>query len=225
MAANTFDLQHPEAVAHELGEANRRLAQEPEAPHSVVELAADVADAISMADADELAAVDPYLWIDIQRAALRAQAATREDDDRERRRQLRLALERLRFLIARLAERAPVSEDQPIGEVIRWLDDKLGAVAQPRKAELLDVAARTYQRWLSEHEPTTPSGDDEWRIRLIARIVNQLRHSLSGPGVVEWFAHPRDDLDGHSPQDLLSSPERADVLLKAALASRSSVAT
>jgi hypothetical protein len=117
-----------------------------------------------------------------------------------------------------------VSEDRPIGDVVRWLDDKLGAVAQPRKAELLDVAGRTYQRWLSEHESATPSGDDEWRVRLVARIVNQLRHSLSGPGVVEWFAHARDELDGQSPKDLLSSPDRAEDLLNVALASRASVA-
>ena len=32
---------------------------------------------------------------------------------------------------------------------------------------------------------------DERRLRIVARIVNQLRHSLTGPGVVDWFGHPR----------------------------------
>ena len=224
MAAIAFDLQHPDTVAHELGEANRRLSREREVPASVRDLAEDVAAAISRSENEELVAVDPYLWIDIQRAALRAQLAAREDDEDARRRALRVALEQLRFLLARLAERAPVSEERAIDEVARWLDMKLRGVSQARKAELLGVAPRTYQRWMSDHEGTTPGGDDEWRLRLVARLVNQLRHSLSGPGVVEWFARPRDDLEGLSPQDLLSAPDRAEALLSAAMASRAPVA-
>jgi hypothetical protein len=97
-------------------------------------------------------------------------------------------------------------------------------VSQERKAQLLDVGLRTYQRWVSDRETTTPSGDEERRLRVVARIVNQLRHSLTGLGVVEWFERPRADLEGASPAETLEDPDRLEVLLAAAAASRGNVA-
>jgi hypothetical protein len=223
MSATLFDLEHPSAVAHELGDGNRRLAREAETPPSVIGLVEDVADAIAEGDQHELAAVNPWLWIRVQGAALRAQASLREDDP-ERRRQLRLALEQMRFLFARIAERQPVGEDQPANEVARWLEATLPSVSQQRKAELLRVGVRTYQRWISGRGTSTPAGDDERRLRVVARIVNQLRHSLTGVGVVEWFDHPRADLDGASPAAVLDDPDRLELLLAAAAASRGNVA-
>jgi uncharacterized protein (DUF2384 family) len=223
MAATAFDLRQPELVAQELGEANRRLARAVETPSSVVQLVEDLTDAIAAGDEHELANVNPWVWIAIQRAALRAQSALREDDP-ERRRHLRLALEQMRFLLSRIADRQPVGEDRPAQEVARWLEDKLPSIPQSRKAELLGVALRTYQRWVSERDATTPGGDDERRLRVVARIVNQLRHSLTGPGVIDWFEHPRADLGGDRPVDLLADPDRLEALLAAAAASRGNVA-
>ncbi len=210
-------------IAHELGEANRRLAREPQTPASVVRLVQDVADAIAVGDQDELAVINPWLWIRVQGAALRAQAALREEDPR-RRRQLRLALEQMRFLFARIAEREPIGEERPANEVARWVERALPSVSQAQKAALLGVSPRTYQRWVSEREATTPTGRDERRLRVVARIVNQLRHSLTGPGVMDWFEHPRADLDGASPADILDDPGRLELLLAAAAASRGNVA-
>jgi hypothetical protein len=223
MSATVFDLENPLVVAHELGEANRRLAREPEAPPSVIGLVEDIADTISRGDEHDLAVVNPWLWIRVQGAALRAQASLREDDP-ERRRQLRLALEQMRFLFARIAEREPIGEDESANEVARWLETTLGSVSQQQKAQLLHVGARTYQRWISDHDATTPTAEDERRLRVVARIVNQLRHSLTGPGVIEWFDHPRADLDGSSPADVLGDPDRLEPLLAAAAASRGHVA-
>ena len=223
MSATAFDLQQPEVLEHELAEANRRLAREPETPASIVGLVEDVADAIAAGDSDEVAAVNPWLWIRLQSAAMRAQASLREDDP-QRRRQLRLALEQMRFLFARIADREPIGEDRPADEIANWLDLKLASVSQPKKAELLGVSPRTYQRWISDREPASPSGEDERRLRVTARIVNQLRHSLTGPGVVDWFDHPRADLDGMSPASVLGDPERLELLLGAAAASRGNVA-
>ena len=223
MPAISFDLRQPADVAHELGEANRRLARAVETPASVVGMVEDLADAISEGDELELASVNPWVWIRVQRAALRAQAAIREEDPR-RRRQLRQALEQLRFLFARIAEREPIGEERPANEVARWLEATLPSVSQQRKAELLRVGLRTYQRWISEREPTAPASEDERRLRVVARLVNQLRHSLTGPGVIEWFEHPRADLDGASPADVLHDPQRLEQLLAAAAASRGNVA-
>jgi hypothetical protein len=223
MSATRFDLRAPLAIAHELGEANRRLAREAETPPSVIGLVEDVADAMSEGDEQELAVVNPWLWIRVQRAALRAQASLREDDPR-RRRQLRLALEQMRFLFARIAEREPIGEDQPAKEVARWLEATLPSISQHRKADLLRVGVRTYQRWISDRETSTPTGEDERRLRVVARIVNQLRHSLTGPGVIEWFDYPRADLDGASPAHVLDDPDQLELLLAAAAASRGNVA-
>jgi uncharacterized protein (DUF2384 family) len=223
MPATAFDLHHPDLVAHELGEANRRLAREPETPPSIAGLVEDVADAIAGADNHDLAAINPWLWIAVQGAALRAQSALREADP-ERRTHLRLALEQLRFLFARIADREPVGEDEPPHAVARWLEQTLPSVSQQRKAELLGVGLRTYQRWVSERAHTAPSGDDDRRLRIVARLVNQLRHSLTGAGVVDWFEHPRADLGRKRPVDLLDDPDRLEGLLAAAAASRGNVA-
>ncbi len=45
MSAIAFDLGHPDIVARELAEANRRLAREPEVGPSIKELVRDLADA------------------------------------------------------------------------------------------------------------------------------------------------------------------------------------
>jgi uncharacterized protein (DUF2384 family) len=222
--AAAIDLRHPDAVAHELGEANRRLARAPQAPAAVLALVADVADAIRSSDEQELAGVNPWTWIRVQNAALLAQGALSIDDPGEQRRTLRLALEQLRFLFARLADRQPVADDRPATEIARWLDDALPSVSQQRKAGLLRVSPRTYQRWISRDEPTVPRSEDEIRLRRVARIVNQLRFSLTAPGVVDWFERPRADLGGDRPADVADDPARLEDLVIAAAASRTSTA-
>jgi hypothetical protein len=223
MPATVLDIRQPAIVARELAAANATLAKQSETPASVVGLVEDLADAIAGGDDAQLALVNPWLWIKLQSAALRAQAAIRARDP-QRRRQLRLALEQLRFLFARIADREPIGEDRAAHEVASWLDHKLASVSQPRKADLLHVSPRTYQRWISDRERTHPNGEDERRLRIVARIVNQLRHSLTGPGVVEWFDHPRADLEGATPAEVLDDPEKLELLIAAAAASRGSVA-
>jgi hypothetical protein len=223
MSAIAFDIRQPAAVARDLGEANTRLARARETPASVVGLVGDLADAIADGDEDQVALANPWLWIKVQSAALRAQSALREDDPL-RRRHLRLALEQMRFLFARIADREPIGEDRPVHDVVRWLDATLASVSQPRKAELLHVSPRTYQRWVSDQGSARPGAEDERRLRIVARIVNQLRHSLTGPGVVDWFEHPRADLAGATPAAALDDPEKLELLIAAAAASRGNIA-
>jgi uncharacterized protein (DUF2384 family) len=219
MSTVAFDLRHPELIAHELAEANRRLAREDEVPPSILGLVRELSEELADTDASELEAVDPYLWIELQRAALKTLGAIQEGDPREERRAVRVGLEQLRFLMTRLAERQPVAEDRPVKDVVRWLDQVI-AVPQRRKAEVLGVAARTYQRWVSATDPTVPDGEEERVIRLLARIAGQLRHSLGGPGVIDWLEHPRDELDGARPIDRLQDPAGTDAVLRLAVAAR-----
>jgi uncharacterized protein (DUF2384 family) len=219
MSAIAFDIRNPGAVAHELAEANGRLALEREVPASIIGLIEDLAMAISEADAAALASIDPSLWIQIQAAALRSQNAIGLED-REQRRAVRIALEQIRFLFARLAERQPVSEDQPIKDVLVWLDDKL-TVPQRRKADVLGVGERTYQRWISPNEAAEPEAEQEHRVRVVARVTAQLRHVLTGAGVVDWFETPIDELGGEKPLDVLGDPTAVERVLHLAVAPRS----
>jgi uncharacterized protein (DUF2384 family) len=223
MPTVAFDLRQPELVVHELAAANHGLAREGEVPASILELVRELSEQIADTDTSELEAVDPYLWIELQRAALKTLGAIQEGDPRAERREVRIGLERLRFLMTRLAERQPVAEDRPIKELVRWLDQVI-PVPQRRKAELLAVAERTYQRWISATESTAPEGDDERAVRLLARIAAQLRHSLGGAGVIDWLEHPRDELDGARPIDTLQDATATDAVLRLAVATRGSAA-
>jgi uncharacterized protein (DUF2384 family) len=220
MSTIAFDIRNPEAVARELDQANRRLARERDVPESIIDLIEDLALAIGDTDGASLESVDPYLWIRIQSAALRGQHAAHLDDAPEQRRAVRIALEEIRFLFARLAERQPVAEDRPIKDVLQWLDAKL-AVPQRRKADLLGVGERTYQRWISTSESAAPDSPHELRARIVARITAQLRHVLTGPGVAEWFDTPLQELGGAAPIDLLFDASATEHLLELAVAPRS----
>lgn len=222
-AAPAFDLAHPERTARELDEASRRLAGLTAAPADVVAIVEDVCRQVAETGTSELETLDPYLWIDLQRAALVALAAVHEADPRARRDALRLALERLRFVLNRFADGAPVAEERPIDEVVRWLDAAL-PVPQRRKAELLGVGERTFQRWISETAPTRPDAADEQRVRVVARLVAQLRHGLTGAGVVDWLEHPRPQLRGRRPIDLVADVAATERLMGLAGAARGSMA-
>jgi hypothetical protein len=207
MATGTLDITAPGPAAEALGEANLRLGREPVVPRETIELVLAVADRIDEAPREQWAAVPPDDWIALQRAAMRAQrVALGERDPREQRRGLRLAIEELRFRLARLAEREPYDAERPVDDVVRWLDGAL-PVGQAVKAELLGVHERTYQRWASESDASHPGGDDDRRVRLVARVVGDLRHLLTGPGVVAWLRSPQAELGGRTPLQVIEEGE------------------
>lgn len=223
MSAVAFDLRHPDLVAHAIAAANQRLAREPEVPQSIRTLIEDLVDALEGSDPDELG-TDPYLLLDVQRTAMRALRAAAEDDPVLERRAMRLALEHLRFLFARLGEGAPVSEDRPAKEVARWLATELD-VPQRALAELVGVHDRTFQRWASDTAASEPTGEDARRLRTVAQLASQLRFALTGPGVIAWFSRPHDDLGGRPPAALLDEPAAITELRRAARTARGSYAT
>jgi hypothetical protein len=222
--ANALDIRDPAALEAQLADANRRLAREPEPPADVRALVRELADQMSEPDADALAQADPYLIVALQGAALGALRALDAADPAEQRRRLRYRLEQMRQVFRDLASGQPVAEDRPAKNVARWL---VGAVDVPQRriAELLGVRERTFQRWISESEQSRPEGDDARRLRIVARIVAHLRHSLTGAGVVQWFERPRTELDGRAPAALLDDPDAVPRLLALASGARSSAAT
>lgn len=226
MAALVFDIQRPEVLLHDLEQANRRLAKERAVPESIIQFISDVCEQIGESGPEEPEGVAPNDWMAVQSAALRALAAARHDEDEVRqRRQLRVLIEELRFRLARLAERQWVADDRPVKDVVRWLD-RLLTISQAAKGELFGVSDRTWQRWASETETAHPTGDDERQVRLVARVVAELRHLLTANGVVDWLANAEPALGGRSPRQVVrdGEPERLKTLFALAAASRAGAA-
>ncbi len=80
------------------------------------------------------------------------------------------------------------------------------------------MSTRQLQRWLSKDGPQ-PTADDEARIRIVGRLVNQLRHSFTGPGVLAWFYREHPVLHV-IPVKWLDDPLRYPELVRAAAAAR-----
>lgn len=179
-----------------LRQANDRV------PDDVIELVDDFATELHTETPSALGA-DPDLVAELFGAALRAEKALRQPTPVAQRRELRLPLEQVRALVAQIIEDAPYAADVPAGEVLRNLVTTLN-VPQRDVAELLGIAPRTLQRWLG-HGASVPSGEEESRVRLVAQLVNQLRHSFTPTGIVAWFKRKHPWLDA-APIDLLATP-------------------
>lgn len=164
--------------------------------------------------------IDPYLTTSLFAAGWRASAALGLGDDAERRRELRVALEQVRHALRDIASNAPYGFDVQPKQLLARLAADL-PVAQPELARLLGVSARQLQRWLS---PTgsAPSGEDA-RVRTVAQVVNQLKHTFTPAGVVAWFDRPHPQL-GVAPIELLDDPLRHPQLVDLARSARTTTA-
>lgn len=225
MIESVTELARPGAVAQELARLNDRLARERTIPAEVAgivhEIAAGIAHETATSRWEE---IDPYLTLIVHRAVIQAAEAVRDAGDPVARDRLRIALESLRQGFAAIAESEPIADERSPKEIARWLAET-AEVPQNRLADLLGVSLRQFQRWVSTQSPTEPVGDDARRLRAVARIVNQLRFSLTPSGAIEWFAWPRDDLDGRRPIDLLDDPGALPELASIAGAMRSTYAS
>jgi uncharacterized protein (DUF2384 family) len=218
------ELAHPAEAAEVIAGLNNRLARERSIPAEIAESVHEMAAGIAFQTATaRWEAVDPYLTLIIHRALIQAEDAVRRADEPAARDRLRVALESMRQGFAAIAESGPIADERSPKDVIRWLADTT-EVPQNRLAALLGVSLRQFQRWLST-QGAQPEGDDARRARAVARIVNQLRFSLTPAGAVEWFGWPRDDLGGRRPADLLDQPERLPELAAIAGSMRSTYAT
>jgi DNA-binding transcriptional regulator YiaG len=218
-----LNLHQPDAVADELRELGARLDGQRVLPAAVREAVRELAEQIGEAREHELPAADPYLLLALKDAAFRAWRGIANDDAAASRREVRIALEQMRQVFRDIAEVRAVDEDVPAKDVVRWLSHALD-VPQPRLAELLEISPRQLQRWLSESDAGAPSGDEARRVRIVAQVAQQLRHALSGPGVVSWFSIENPDV-GAAPRALLRDPTCTPALVLAARRARSSGAT
>jgi hypothetical protein len=211
-----LDLARPLDAAMAVDALNDRLAAEERVPVDVGADVARLAAAVRATPLERWTAADPYLALLVHRAVLDAQAAV-EDEARDA---LRIALERLSHALAALGEAEEVGDARTPKELARWLAEVL-EVPQRDVAELLGVDLRRFQRWISARERTRPEGEEARRLRALARLAGQLRHSFTGAGVIAWFDWPRADLGGATPRELLGDAVRLPDLLLAAGSTRS----
>ena len=216
-------LSDPATMEREIEERLLILARARRVPDDLRLFVDGLADELALLPESATLRVDPYLLVAAQRAMILSLRALDSDDEAWARRQIRVRLEQIRQVYRDLAEGEPTYEDRSAKQIAGWLTEVLD-VSQARLAELFGVSARTFQRWVSGTDAIGPEGDDARRIRIVARIVNHLRHVLTGPGVVRWFELPHPDLDGRRPLELLDDPDAATRLATVAASARSSTA-
>jgi len=173
-----------------------------------------------------LQSADPYLTLALERGAVGLLAAVTTPADvakAERHARMSIALEQLRQAARDLAEGDAVGDDVPIKQVCRFLAEQL-ELPQAQIAALVGTSDRTWDRWTSEDERPVPVGEEARRIRVLARLVRHLRHSLTGPGVATWLRRGRPELAGASALDLLADPEEFPRIETLAARTRTSLA-
>jgi hypothetical protein len=218
------DLSEPAAAAVEVQLVNDRLAGEQTIPEDVAAAVREIAEGLDQTSLRRWEMIDPTHAVIVLHSAVSAQRALEEREAPAARDQLRVALESIRQSLTAIAEREPVSDERSPKQVVQWLAATT-EVPQAGLAELLGVSARQFQRWLSPIETAQPEGEDARKVRLVARIVNQLRFVLTPAATVEWFTWPRSDLDSQRPLDLLDDPAEEPTLTMLASAMRSTLAT
>jgi DNA-binding transcriptional regulator YiaG len=218
------DLSQPEAAASEIQRLNDRLAGERTIPAEIAHAVRELAAGVDQTNLRRWEAIDPHHAVIVLHSAVSAQRALEDPDSSAGRDQLRVALEAIRQSLAAIAEREPVSDERTPKQIVQWLAVRT-EVSQSTLADLLGVSARQLQRWLSETEAVQPEGEDARKVRVIARVVNQLRFVLTPAATIDWFGWPRSDLDQRRPLDLLDDPAEEPTLATIAGAMRSQLAS
>jgi hypothetical protein len=199
----------PEVVQSRLATMGRRLAAADEAPAEVLEFAEELSAAVIGIQRGEWPEIDPYLLAELMQTVAAVEQTLRVQDASRQCEQLEIELEALRDIFGDLRESGPVRDDRPAIEVARWLKETTGASNQ--ELTLFGPSKRTWERWLSPSGDSEPRGEDEARVRIAARIVNQLRHAMTPRGVMRWFTAGHPALAGQPPAMLvaeLRDPQR-----------------
>lgn len=207
-------------LLREVNGATALLQRSATVPDRVVEVLDDFAAALGAAALSRSGA-DLHQAEALSQAALHAQKGLRADNNKERRRDVRVAFEKFRQVLRDIVENQPYGEESPVRDVLARTVETLAA-PQKTVAELLGVSVRQLQRWLAD-EGADPAGNDAARIRVVGQLVNQLRHAFTGPGVVAWFTRPHPVL-GRPPIELLNDPLAYPQLISAATAARAQTA-
>jgi hypothetical protein len=217
MSTTALELQD---LLGRVNEATKLLQRSKTVPAEVAQLIDSFEPVLGAATPLRLEA-DPYLTTTLWAAAFRAEKALRRDNDEDQRRDVRIALEQFRHALRDITENRSYNDNAPVRDVLAQTVETL-ATPQKTLAHLLGVSVRQLQRWLALDGPE-PAADDAARIRAVGQVVNQLRHTFTGPGVVAWFYREHPVL-GRRPVELLDDPLYFPRVLGAATAARAMTA-
>lgn len=193
-------------LERKLAETNATLAERREVPDAVPEIVMEVSGILDDVPEEELYRYDPYLVLSLYRGTVDALRGLGAENAGAKRQRMRIALEQMRQALRDLEEGLPVREDKSTTEIVNWLLETVDT-SQSGLARLLGTSRRTLQRWISEGRAGEPRGAESRRVRIVARLVNHLRHALTGPGVVAWFERPHPELKGKPPLAILNEPD------------------
>ncbi len=118
-----------------------------------------------------------------------------------------VSAEAMRHILRDALDRPELDIDKR--SLILGLLEWLPGISHKDLAELLGISDRTLSRWLKY------TGDPNRRLKLVVRLVNNLRHAWTPEGVVAWFHRLRQDLDGLAPIDVLDDAEYEHALIAA----------
>jgi AraC-like DNA-binding protein len=167
---------------------------------------------------EPLSAMDPYLRSAFLMAVIHAMRSEEAGDRKE----LRIAIERIRQALRDVLDEHPVWRGGPKHAAL-WLRQQGLSVAD--LADLFGTSETTVRRWVNPDDDTKPAGDQADRVVVIAKIVNHLRHAMTPRGAVQWLGRPHPALDDRAPIDELKDAESYQRLIHLASGIRSFVAT
>ncbi len=209
---DAVDLFHsPDTVEAQLAQMSRMLGEADEPPAEVIAFADALSAQLIGMDRSEWPEIDPYLLAELMQTIAGVEQTLRRSDPRRRAAELEIELEALREIFADLREATPIRDDRSALEIARWLKDTTQASNQ--ELAVLGPSKRTWERWLSPAGGSEPHGEEDARLRVAARIVNQLRHALTPQGVLQWFAAGHPELGGRPPAELLGDLRHAPELV------------
>lgn len=162
--------------------------------------------------------MDPYLRSALLTAIIHALRSEETDDRRE----LRVAVERIRQALRDLLDEHPVWRGGPKHAAV-WLRHQGLTVSD--LADLFGVSESSIRRWVSSEDNTEPTGEVADRVVVIAKIVNHLRHAMTPRGSIQWLRRPHPALDDRAPIDEIKDAESYRRLIHLASGARSFVAT
>lgn len=212
----------PSWVARELlplvQDVSDRLAKNREIPLDLQAVIDKVHDRLPLLGPDpSIPSVDPYLAGALAAGLARCYRVFAENGPHGRK-EIRLGLEHVRQALAYIVEEAPTAEDRSPREITSWLIETAES-SDSTIAAILDVNPKTIRRWSTG--VSKPSGDEAAKLRVLARVIENLRFSLTTPGVLLWMTQPHIDLGDRTPKDLLNEPQAYGQLVTLAARTRS----
>jgi hypothetical protein len=142
------------------------------------------------------------------------EAAMLEAPEDRSRKQISLMVENVRDALYDVMEQSHLTDDRTFADIIHWLAETTDEVPRAELARVLRVDEKTLTRWLNEGR--TPGAANNFRVRATARLVNELGHSMTVPGLMLWMTRPKESLRGATPVEHIEGEDELTAVLELA---------